>query len=159
MRILIADDHSLFRDGLRSLLGSQGHEVVAEARKGREAIALAQAKQPDLVLMDVTLPDIDGLTMVRLFRANPSTADTPIMVRAMGSRAPLGGLPSLRPGSTAKLANGFGAGAGGAAPSGVGGMAAAVSGALLAGGSTLKLVPHFGQRILSPFSGTRRSST
>ena len=42
MRILIADDHALFRDGLRSLLGTQSHEVVAEARNGREAIELTK---------------------------------------------------------------------------------------------------------------------
>jgi DNA-binding NarL/FixJ family response regulator len=65
VRILIADDHSLFRDGLRSLLASQGHEVVAEARNGREAIALAQEKGPDLVLMDISMPEMDGLTATR----------------------------------------------------------------------------------------------
>ncbi|HET7705976.1 MAG TPA: response regulator transcription factor [Thermoanaerobaculia bacterium] len=65
MRILIADDHSLFRDGLRSLLASQGHEIVAEARNGREAIALAQEKGPDLVLMDISMPEMDGLTATR----------------------------------------------------------------------------------------------
>ena len=65
MRILIADDHSLFRDGLRSLLASQGHEIVAEARNGREAVALAQEKQPDLVLMDISMPEMDGLTATR----------------------------------------------------------------------------------------------
>lgn len=65
MRILIADDHSLFRDGLRSLLASQGHEIVAEARNGREAVALAQEKQPDLVLMDISMPELDGLSATR----------------------------------------------------------------------------------------------
>ena len=65
MRILIADDHSLFRDGLRSLLGSQGHEIVAEARNGREAIALAHEKSPDMVLMDISMPEMDGLTATR----------------------------------------------------------------------------------------------
>lgn len=69
MRILIADDHSLFRDGLRSLLGSQGHEVVAEARNGREAIAFAQETQPDLVLMDISMPEVDGLAATRQLTA------------------------------------------------------------------------------------------
>lgn len=65
MRILIADDHFLFRDGLRSLLGSQGHEVVAEAKNGREAIALAHETKPDVVLMDVSMPELDGISATR----------------------------------------------------------------------------------------------
>ena len=65
MRILIADDHALFRDGLRSLLSTQGHEIVAEARNGREAIKLAHEKLPDLVLMDISMPEQDGLSATR----------------------------------------------------------------------------------------------
>lgn len=65
MRILIADDHSLFRDGLSSLLAAQGHEVVAEARNGLEAIALSHQTKPDLVLMDVTMPGMDGIAATR----------------------------------------------------------------------------------------------
>jgi DNA-binding NarL/FixJ family response regulator len=61
MRILIADDHSLFRDGLRSLLESHDMEVVGEARDGREAIALAWELKPDVVLMDLLMPEMDGL--------------------------------------------------------------------------------------------------
>jgi DNA-binding NarL/FixJ family response regulator len=65
VRILIADDHSLFRDGLRSLLGAQGHEVIGEARNGVEAIALAKELSPDLVLMDVQMPELDGIAATR----------------------------------------------------------------------------------------------
>ena len=65
MRILIADDHALFRDGLRSLLTAQGHEVVAEARNGREAIRIAHESLPDLVLMDVSMPEMDGIAATR----------------------------------------------------------------------------------------------
>jgi DNA-binding NarL/FixJ family response regulator len=65
VRILIADDHPLFRDGLRSLLAAQGHEVVAEARNGREAVALAHETGPDLVLMDVSMPEVDGIAATR----------------------------------------------------------------------------------------------
>ena len=61
MRILIADDHSLFRDGLRSLLQAVGHEIVGEAKNGREAVELARSLQPDLVLMDVQMPELDGI--------------------------------------------------------------------------------------------------
>jgi DNA-binding NarL/FixJ family response regulator len=65
VRILIADDHALFRDGLRSLLQSQGHEVVGEARNGRQAVELATQLRPDLVLMDVSMPELDGVAATR----------------------------------------------------------------------------------------------
>lgn len=66
MRVLIADDHALFRDGLRSLLEARGIEVVGEAKNGREAIELARRHRPDIVLMDLTMPEVDGLTATRL---------------------------------------------------------------------------------------------
>jgi DNA-binding NarL/FixJ family response regulator len=72
VRILIADDHALFRDGLRSLLATQNHEVIAEARNGREAVELAEQLKPDLVLMDLSMPEMDGLTATRTL-----TADAP----------------------------------------------------------------------------------
>jgi DNA-binding NarL/FixJ family response regulator len=65
VRILIADDHALFRDGLRSLLRAQGHEVIGEARNGREAVELAKSLHPDVVLMDLSMPEVDGLTATR----------------------------------------------------------------------------------------------
>ncbi|HEX7191540.1 MAG TPA: response regulator transcription factor [Thermoanaerobaculia bacterium] len=65
MRILIADDHALFRDGLRSLLRTEGHEIVAEAKNGREAIQLAHQHKPEIVLMDLSMPEVDGLTATR----------------------------------------------------------------------------------------------
>ena len=64
-RILIADDHALFRDGLRSLLQSQGHEIVGEARNGRQAVDMATALHPDIVLMDVSMPELDGIAATR----------------------------------------------------------------------------------------------
>jgi len=69
VRILIADDHTLFRDGLRSLLIAQGHEVVGEAKNGRDAVTLAQELRPDLVLMDVQMPELDGIEATRLISA------------------------------------------------------------------------------------------
>lgn len=65
MKILIADDHALFRDSLRSLLSSHDHEVVGEASNGREAVELCQSLSPDVVLMDLTMPDMDGLEATR----------------------------------------------------------------------------------------------
>jgi len=69
MRVLIADDHALFRDGLRSLLEARGVAVVAEARDGAEAIAFARLHQPDIVLMDLRMPVMDGLAATRLMSA------------------------------------------------------------------------------------------
>ncbi len=69
MRVLIADDHPLFRDGLRSLLEARGIEVVGEAEDGRAAFDLAQKTHPDVVLMDLAMPEVNGLTATRLISA------------------------------------------------------------------------------------------
>jgi DNA-binding NarL/FixJ family response regulator len=61
MRIVIADDHALFRDGMASLLGAWGHEVVGQAADGDAAVALVARTRPDLVLMDVLMPGSSGL--------------------------------------------------------------------------------------------------
>jgi DNA-binding NarL/FixJ family response regulator len=65
MRLVIADDHTLFRDSLRSLLEARGFEVVGEAKNGVEACALAKRQQPDVVLMDLAMPELDGLSATR----------------------------------------------------------------------------------------------
>jgi DNA-binding NarL/FixJ family response regulator len=63
---LIADDHALFRDGLRSLLEARGIEVVAEAQDGRQAVEYARMYSPDIVLMDLDMPDLNGLAATRI---------------------------------------------------------------------------------------------
>jgi DNA-binding NarL/FixJ family response regulator len=66
IRVLLADDHTLFRKGLASLLEKEpGFEVVAEAEDGAEAIRKAQAVKPDLVLMDIHMPGVNGLEATR----------------------------------------------------------------------------------------------
>ena len=69
MKILIADDHTLFRDSLNSLLSSHGYEIVGEARDGREAVDLTRRLKPDMVLMDLAMPGLDGLSATRLISA------------------------------------------------------------------------------------------
>jgi DNA-binding NarL/FixJ family response regulator len=69
MRILIADDHALFRDSLSSLLAARGIEVVGEARDGSEAIELAWEVKPDIVLMDLRMPGMGGLEATRRLAA------------------------------------------------------------------------------------------
>lgn len=66
IRILIADDHPLFRDGLRALLNSlAGTEVAGEATSGDDAIAKAAALQPDIILMDINMPGVNGIEATR----------------------------------------------------------------------------------------------
>lgn len=69
MRVLIADDHALFRDGLRSLLEAHGIEVLGEAKDGNEAVDLARHYRPDIVLMDLNMPEVNGLAATRLISA------------------------------------------------------------------------------------------
>jgi DNA-binding NarL/FixJ family response regulator len=67
-RILIVDDHPLTRDALSALLTQQGFEIVGEAADGEEALAAAKASGPDLVLLDLTMPGMDGLGTLPRFR-------------------------------------------------------------------------------------------
>jgi DNA-binding NarL/FixJ family response regulator len=69
MRVVIADDHQLFRDGLRSLLEARGIDVIGEARDGREAVDQARRLTPDVVLMDLSMPHVTGLAATRLISA------------------------------------------------------------------------------------------
>lgn len=68
MRVLLADDHALFRAGIASLLQAWGLEVVAQAGNGREAFELACETRPDLVLMDIGMPVCNGLEATRLIK-------------------------------------------------------------------------------------------
>jgi DNA-binding NarL/FixJ family response regulator len=76
LRVMIADDHPVFRGGLRALLATDPDlDVVAEAADGAEAIGLTASEQPDVVLMDLHMPDIDGVAATReILLANPQVA-------------------------------------------------------------------------------------
>ena len=65
MRVLVAEDETIIRLDLRSLLESHGFEVCAEARDGEEAVALAREHSPDLAIMDVKMPRLDGIEAAR----------------------------------------------------------------------------------------------
>jgi DNA-binding NarL/FixJ family response regulator len=66
LRVVIADDHPVFRDGLQALLATEADiEVVGVAGSGAEAVRLVEASQPDLVVMDLHMPDLDGVTATR----------------------------------------------------------------------------------------------
>lgn len=69
MTVLLVDDHPLFLEGIRNLLSARGIEVVGTARDGRDAVDRARALRPDLVLMDVQMPRMDGLAALRLIKA------------------------------------------------------------------------------------------
>jgi DNA-binding NarL/FixJ family response regulator len=69
MRILLADDHPLFLEGLKNLLTIRGVEVVGTARDGIEVVEKARALKPDVILMDIQMPRCDGLMATRLVKA------------------------------------------------------------------------------------------
>jgi DNA-binding NarL/FixJ family response regulator len=79
MRLLIADDHALFRSSLRSLVEARGHEVVAEAANGLEAVARAQELDPDVVLMDLAMPVLGGVEATRRLLASRPKARVVIL--------------------------------------------------------------------------------
>lgn len=82
MRVLIVDDHDSFRESARALLISEGYDVVGEAASGADAIRLARELRPDLVLLDVQLPDLDGFEVTELLTG----IDEPPLVVLTSSR-------------------------------------------------------------------------
>jgi DNA-binding NarL/FixJ family response regulator len=75
LKILVADDHDIIRRGLKDLLTAKaGWEVCAEAKTGREAISLAEQLKPDIIIMDISMPDLNGLEAARrIHKALPKT--------------------------------------------------------------------------------------
>jgi two-component system NarL family response regulator len=83
LRVLLADDHALFLEGLRTLLTLRGMQVVGLAFNGEEAVTQAQALLPDLVLMDINMPRCDGITATR--RIKEALPATQIVILTMAS--------------------------------------------------------------------------
>lgn len=74
IRLMLADDHRMLREGLRRSMSDEGFDVVAEAADGEEAVRLAEAVDPDVILMDVSMPHLDGVEACRQVRAGSSRA-------------------------------------------------------------------------------------
>jgi len=82
IRVLLADDHSIVRDGIRRIVEESGDmTVVAEAATGKEALAMARRHLPDVAVIDISMPDIDGLEVIS--RLTGQTPALPILVLTM----------------------------------------------------------------------------
>ena len=81
VRVLIADDQALVRAGFRLLIDVTPELVaVGEAADGAEAVALAEREQPDVVLMDIRMPEVDGIEATRRITGSPRTPDTRVLI-------------------------------------------------------------------------------
>src|SRR6204780_2797477 len=79
LRILVADDHDLMRRGIKALLQSHaGWEVCGEAQTGREAVAKAEELKPDVVILDISMPDLNGVDAAK--RIRKSSPDTEVLI-------------------------------------------------------------------------------
>ena len=84
LRVLIADDHALLRSGLRAILESRADlEVCGEASNGEEAVQKTQDLRPDFVILDITMPVMDGFEATRRIKA--ARPETPILILSMHS--------------------------------------------------------------------------
>lgn len=87
-RVMVVDDHKMFRDGLRVLINAEpGMEVVGEAVDGKEAVEIARSLSPDVVIMDISMPGMNGIEAMRhLIRGNPKIR---VIMLSMYSSSPL----------------------------------------------------------------------
>jgi DNA-binding NarL/FixJ family response regulator len=81
IRVLLADDHMMVRQGIRALLEKEGFDVVAEAMDGREAVRLAEKLEPDVAVLDIAMPLLNGIDAAReIRRVSPRTKTTLLTV-------------------------------------------------------------------------------
>ena len=101
IRVLIADDHPVVRQGLRTFLGVQEDiDVVGEAADGAEAVSRAESLTPDVILLDLNMPGVDGLTALHELRERGVTARV-LVLTSVGERAKV--LPVVRAGASGYL--------------------------------------------------------
>lgn len=101
IRVLVVDDHPLVRQGLRAFLGSrEGIAVVAEAADGPEAVRKAVAARPDVILMDVVMPGMDGITAIGALREAGVTAAVVVLTSSASEEHVL---PAVRAGASGYL--------------------------------------------------------
>jgi len=81
IRVVVADDQALVRSGFLALLRAEdGIDVVGEAANGYEAVKIAQRERPDVILMDIRMPEMDGLEATRLITADPTLTNVRILI-------------------------------------------------------------------------------
>ena len=85
MRVLVADDHALFRDGITTLLDAAGIEVIAQVSDGQAAVDRTLHLQPDLVLMDISMPHMSGLEALALIKEK--VPETKVVMLTVSERA------------------------------------------------------------------------
>lgn len=100
LRVLLIDDHTLFRVGLEGLLASRGIEIVASVGSGQDCLRLVDDLKPDVVLLDMRMPGIDGLSVLKLLRQNDESLPI-VMLTTSSDEGDL--LESLREGAQGYL--------------------------------------------------------
>ena len=100
MKILLVDDHAIVRSGLRRLLATLAHAEILEAANGRDALTLTRAERPDLVILDLNLPGLGGLELIRRLMQEEKAAR--ILVFSMHAE-PLYAVRALEAGATGYL--------------------------------------------------------
>lgn len=100
MRVIIVDDHALFRDGLKGLLEQRNIEVIGSACNGMEGIALAKKLQPDIILLDLRMPKMNGLEVLEKLREETSSIPV-VMLTTSNEESDL--IKSLRAGAQGYL--------------------------------------------------------
>ena len=85
-RVMIVDDAAFMRKRIRNILAKEGYEIVAESANGREAVENYKQHKPDVVTMDITMPEMDGITALQEIR-NMDPLATVVMVTAMGQQS------------------------------------------------------------------------
>ena len=106
LRVLLADDHTIVREGLRALLASDPDlQIVAEASNGLEAVELAEQTRPDVVVMDLAMPELNGVdATARIRSSSPSTQVVVLSMHATAAHV----RPALKAGARGYLLKGSG---------------------------------------------------